>query len=362
MTPDRPMKERPIYFNVSMKSTLKVIGGEVRMIRPYRTISAYTGHPLSLFFESVNMGVPKGIDRGVFLRYRPLGSAATIPLYRAAHRYGYLVVADMDDFPFFKEYRETDFFAFRGVHAVQVSTPALAEVIRPYNPEIRVVPNEVVDLPDLADKPRAPIRLFCGAVNRGAEWPALLPALRRVLADRPHVSVDVMWDRALFEALPEAQRHWHGMLPYDGYIDLLSAAHICLSPLSDTHFNRYKSDLKFVEAASRGTVFLASPTVYADSIEDGATGMIFRSPEEFEARLARLIDDHALRRRIATAAHGHVRRGRLLTPAHAADRVAWYRGLLDRKAELDAAVRAQVPWLFEPGGQPAWLEDSSRTR
>ncbi len=47
-------------------------------------------------------------------------------------------------------------------------------------------------------------------------------------------------------------------------------------PLLDNPFNRCKSDLKFIEAASHRVTAIASPTAYADTIVDGQTGIIFQ--------------------------------------------------------------------------------------
>ena len=72
---------------------------------------------------------------------------------------------------------------FRAVHAVQTSTPALAEVLRPQNPELGVFPNAVFELP-LTDNFRDPeqMTLFFGALNRGADWAPLMPVLNEVAA------------------------------------------------------------------------------------------------------------------------------------------------------------------------------------
>ena len=42
-------------------------------------------------------------------------------------------------------------------------------------------------------------------------------------------------------------------------MDLLGQSEIAFMPLSDTPFNRAKSDLKFVEAGACGVASLASP-------------------------------------------------------------------------------------------------------
>ena len=83
-------------------------------------------------------------------------------------------------------------------------------------------------------------------------------------------------------------------------------------PLSDTPFNRAKSDLKFIEAAACRVASLASSVVYGDSIEDGRTGLLFRDPAEFHVRLLRLVALPELARDIGDAGRRHVAEHRML--------------------------------------------------
>ena len=54
---------------------------------------------------------------------------------------GWLIVTEFDDHPdHFGMLNAEDQFAFRGVHAVQTSTPALAAILRTLNPEVDGVP------------------------------------------------------------------------------------------------------------------------------------------------------------------------------------------------------------------------------
>ena len=112
-------------------------------------------------------------------------------------------------------------------------------------------------------------------------------------------------------------------------------------PLRDTPFNRAKSDLKFIEAAACRVTPLASPVVYAGSIENGRTGVIFHSAEELRTRLSELVAFPAMAREIADAARAHVARERMLADQVPA-RVAWYRQLWEQRADLAAALRNRL--------------------
>src|SRR6202035_5826890 len=92
---------------------------------------------------------------------------------------GWLIVTEFDDHPdHFGMLHAENQFAFRGVHALQVSTPALADILRPRNPEIAVFPNAIQSLPDVRNflDPQV-LTLFFGALNREADWAPLMPML-----------------------------------------------------------------------------------------------------------------------------------------------------------------------------------------
>src|SRR5262249_38135000 len=153
------------------------------------------------------------------------------------------------------------------------------------------------------------VTLFYGALNREEDWPPLLPALQRVVARYPgRLRFRVLHDRQFFDALPSPAKEFEPWVPYERYTEILRQCDIGLLPLGETDFNRMKSDLKFLECAAHGVVALASPTVYAGSIREGETGVIYRSVEEFELRLCELIEQPHRRRQIAANAYQWVAR------------------------------------------------------
>jgi precorrin-6B methylase 2 len=227
-------------------------------------------------------------------------------------RRGYLMVAEFDDDPLhFPAVERHQFLTFTACHCVQTTTGPLADVLRRYNPFVKVFPNQIARLPPPRG-PRAegPITLFFGALNRQVDWAPLLP-----------------------------------FCPYDRYQEVLGSSDIALLPLNPTRFNTLKSDLKFIECAAHGVVALASPTVYGRTIRPGETGLIFGSPAECEALLAQLIADAPLRDRLAAAAYRYVADHRLLAQ-HYRERYRWYTQMLDRLPALNRELRARVPELF----------------
>ena len=160
--------------------------------------------------------------------------------------------------------------------------------------------------------------------------------------ERLHLSI--VADRGLFDALETHHKSFTPLCDYETYQQLLARSEICFMPLADTPFNRCKSDLKFIEAASLRVTALASPTVYAGSIVDGETGVLFRDEEELAQRLLRLIANPEIGKAIAETARAKVLRERMLAD-QVSSRIAWYRSLWSRREELHAALLARVPDL-----------------
>lgn len=94
--------------------------------------------------------------------------------------------------------------------------------------------------------------------------------------------------------------------PLGEYLRNVVSSQIAIAPLRDLPFNRFKSQVKYLEAGAVGRPLVASPTVYGRYILDGETGFIARSEAEWVHRLESLVESEALRGRIAGAAQEHV--------------------------------------------------------
>ena len=291
--------------------------------------------------KTVNWPPERPNENKVFIWQRKFA-----PSFAAAEhliRRGYLIIFEMDDDPLRWKSRleQDDYMVLRSCHAIQTSTEPLAAVFRQHNPHVAVFPNQIAELPPLRDfSPEGPVRLFFGAVNREEDWPEIIPILNECLSRISH-QVTVVHDQRFFEALATENKTFVPFCPYPQYQQLLAQSDIALLPLADTHFNRMKSDLKFLECAANGVAALASPVVYADSIQDGKTGLIYRSPQEFGQKLELLLRDHDLRERIATEAYFWVKENRLLC-RHYQARLVWYQALRDNYDNLTAEIYARM--------------------
>jgi hypothetical protein len=270
------------------------------------------------------------------------------------HERGWLVVADWDDHPdlFAPSVRErfdrAPWASVRGADAVQTSTETLARVIRAVrDPDptggadrVAVFDNRLLEVPDERDpagRPDRPPTVLFGALNRTREGLGLATAIAPVLARHPHARVVVVLDRAVFDAIAHPNKVFRPRLDYADWHRQLADSDIALLPLAPSLPNACKSDLKWVECAAHGVACIASPTAYAGSIEDGATGLLADTPQAFAQALARLLDDPVLRRRLGRAAQRRVRDTRLLS-AVVEPRLRWYEALWQERFGRTAAT------------------------
>ena len=272
-----------------------------------------------------------------------------------ATRAGWVVVSEYDDHPdlIAAATNSDPIPKWRTIaysHAVQTSTQSLAEAFRARNPEVMAFANAVFSLMPFPEARSAPARIFFGAANRQQFSVPVAQALKPVLDRHPDVHCEIVHDRAFFEALPTSAKTFHPTLPYDDYLAAMDRCDIALLPLEGREAEQYKSDIKYVEAASRGLAVIASPAVYAETVRDGVTGLIARSLSDWAPTLDRLIGDGALRRALARTAWEDVRDHRMFAYQVTARR-DWYIDLWRRRDELQARLIERLPLLAQALGR-----------
>ncbi len=325
---------------------LQPIGGvsHVRIVHPLQALRSDPTITTHLVMGRDPPNVADDAPR-IFVLHRPtLSGASGAATIRSLLSAGWLIVTEFDDHPdHFGLLDADDQLAFRGVHAIQVSTPTLSTILGTLNPEVAVFPNAIHSLPDVRNflDPRV-LTLFFGALNREPDWAPLMPVINAAAekaGDR--LRFCVVHDQAFFNALRTPHKVFTPTCDYSTYLTLLGQCEISLMPLGNTPFNRAKSDLKFIEAGACRVAALASHIVYAGSIEDGRTGLLFHNPEELRDRLLRLVAMPELARGLGDAARSYVAGERMLA-YQVAPRIAWYRSLWDRRDELTNALYARL--------------------
>jgi hypothetical protein len=247
----------------------------------------------------------------------------------------------------------------RRCEATQVTTEALGKRLADRAQRIDVMPNQLEELP--------PMRAFPAAAAPNAERPlvigwggsfghredlrAIAPALIAWLQRQRHVRFELMSDPLLAEAFAglDADRFrftMAGSLPQ--YLDWLEGLDIGLAPLLPTEFNRCRSDVKFLEYASRSLVpVLQNLDPYRHLAGTGAA-LLFDDPDRLLQHLDRLVAEPALRQTIASTAHALVGRERRLAH-HAPARLAVYRELTEGAPPAEGTVE---PLLRQAAERP----------
>ncbi|MEG4271230.1 MULTISPECIES: methyltransferase domain-containing protein [unclassified Microcoleus] len=321
----------------------------VRVLEPDKFSATIPGVRTVSAVKTAGLIPPLPEEEKVFIWQRTIMQyPGYIPQLKELLQQGYLIVAEIDDNPIRRrEYADNNYLSYRGCHCVQTSTEPLAKILRQYNPNVAVFPNQLAYLPPPRIYPVADtVTIFFGALNREKDWQPIMAALNRVLIAHKHrIRVKVIHDRRFFESLKIQQKEFEPFCSYERYQEIMYSCDIALLPLVPNQVNETKSDLKFIECAARGVAVLASPTVYEHSIVEGETGLIYRYEKEFETKLNSLISDTSRRREIAANAYQWVRDNRLLC-GHYRQRRDWYLQMRDELPRLNAELRDRLPELF----------------
>lgn len=233
---------------------------------------------------------------------------------------------------------------------VTCSTPAVQEYVKRESPLTRTFhsPN-CIDLAayykvELAEHPNEVRLLWQGSTTHWWDMWAMREPLNRVLRKYPHARL-VLWSGMTHEwvmkYLPREQVEWLDWVPYSEYKARLNTINhdINLAPLREITFNRCRSGIKWYESAAcwKPVPTLAEASTPYNEIEDGVTGLLYRTPEEFETKLSGLIEDATLRATIAGNAKDWIKTHR--DPSRHA--LALY-------AEYEAVRAARKEWPVPP--------------
>lgn len=189
----------------------------------------------------------------------------------------------------------------RVADAVTVTTESLADLIRPLNSNVHVLPNYLPRWLLDHHRPQRAGRIVIGwggSSTHRMDWQECGQQVRRYLDRAPeNVEFHVMGAdySALFRLPRERVRvtGWTDSVPdYWRAIDY----DIMLAPLRAHLFNRSKSPLRVVEAAFLGIPVVASDYgPYAEFVQHGVTGLLARSEHEWSKHLRALVEDPDMR-------------------------------------------------------------------
>ncbi|MHB8770597.1 MAG: glycosyltransferase family protein [Syntrophales bacterium] len=219
--------------------------------------------------------------------------------------------------------------------AVQTTGAYLAERFCFVNPRMTVFENQIVRMGTLARKPSDRVVLgWAGSSGHREDIATIRDAVAEALRQCPQLDFAFMGDRDIFATLTgnSAANRFSYTPPgsLDEYFTFLQTLDIGVAPLQDNPYNRCRSDVKFLEYASRGVVpVLSSLAPYRASARDGETALFFDSPAQLSAVLSTLAGDPDLRRRVREAAYRYVQDNRT-EKGNVGNRLAFYSGLIGK--------------------------------
>ncbi|MGI3163935.1 glycosyltransferase [Pseudooceanicola sp. 200-1SW] len=189
--------------------------------------------------------------------------------------------------------------------AVSVSTPGLQDHARDFTPRPVFLRRNFADRATLAAPPRsarAPgeggLRLCFASGSHGHEvdFATIAPQVQAVLQGDPTRRLVILghFDRAHLPPDLHPQIEQHAFTDYHSYLSHLAGCDLALMPLADDLFNRCKSAVRVIDAASVGLPSLVSPVSdMAAMVREGETGHVVPQGGDWAEALEALAADPA---------------------------------------------------------------------
>jgi len=196
---------------------------------------------------------------------------------------------------------------------VTVSTEALRDAYKRFNENIRVIPNTVAFMLPLSKRHETgTVRIgYAGTRTHEGDFEVVAPALNRLRREFKD-KIRLVFLGYVPESLERGQdiEEWGFTENYGSYLQILGRLRIdmAVAPLQDNRFNRYKSNIKYLEYSSAGIagVYSRCPA-YETTLVHEMTGLLVDHNEEawYEA-MKDLVEKPFLRKRIVSAARKDV--------------------------------------------------------
>jgi hypothetical protein len=322
---------------------------DVRAELPSRDLSMVDGVDLKIFNNNIDISNFSGFEGPkivIVQRPRVLDRKAWLKAAAAIYKADCVFIYEIDDHPDLlvkvNGTHEIDLL-IKSVCAVQTSTAPLQEYFKEKNQNVIYFGNSCHNLPIFTRKHADKAKVFYGALNRG-EYSARIAELVSDAIKKHDAEVHVVADREFFSSLKVEKKLYHEPMSYRNYLNLMGKCDILLSPLDNRPGERYKSDVKYIEASAMGLVTIASSLVYGETIADGVTGIIANSEKDWSGALDWLLSNPGGRQKIAYSAWDYVRRERLFSE-QAPLRLQWYLDLWRKRDVLWSEVFERVPEL-----------------
>jgi tetratricopeptide (TPR) repeat protein len=220
--------------------------------------------------------------------------------------------------------------------AVQVTGQGLAEQFSFINSNMVIFENQMRSLGTCKRESGGRVVIgWAGSSGHKTDIEEIRDVLAGIIRDTPYVDFSFMGDKAIYDLLstkfPPGRLFYTPAGTLEEYLTFLQDLDIGVAPLQDNPYNRCRSDVKFLEYASRAVVpVLRSLTPYVVSAEHGKTAFLYDSPQDLSDILSRLANNRELRESVGCAAYEYVKNSRI-EEFHANRRLDFYYGLLNNR-------------------------------
>lgn len=150
------------------------------------------------------------------------------------------------------------------------------------------------------------IGYFSGSITHNDDFAMVLTALVDVLGMRPEVKLYIAGLLDIpTELMPYSNRVFTSeFVSWERLPEAIAAVDINIAPLELSVFNAAKSENKWVEAALVKVPTVASKVgAFARMIDDGKTGLLCETPDDWREKLLYLVDNPEERKKIGSAAY-----------------------------------------------------------
>lgn len=322
---------KPVKIAVFSFDRVEQACGYIRLVSPLEALAGDVDYAWGVSYQQ-NMFFRRRLIRTSYIDFadiivvqRTFPQKRTVKAMKKILSSGKPVIYDTDDLLFdlphdhvlrsaFEKYRPYMLDFMKSVDAITVSTPALGEIVRSFNSQVHVLPNLVDDTlwsPPPRHTTGKIVIGFGGSSTHAGDIAMIEEALLAI--------ADTYGDRITFKFLGCVTERL-ASLPCVEFIDfqqsyreyaqalMTAGIDIAIVPLEDSHFNRCKSNIKWLEYSACGIPGVYSDILpYSSCVTHGQTGLLAgSSTEAWIEALKSLIAREDLRRTVGEAAKTEV--------------------------------------------------------
>lgn len=240
--------------------------------------------------------------------------------------------------------KSTIFQLIRLSDAIQGVSPILVDRFDFLHEQRMVFENHIMQIHPFLKKSRDGVTIgWGGSMGHTEDLKWIAPLIKDICLSHPEVRFRFMGNREQYDEV--FGKHDSEKFSYKDpgslseYFDFLEGLDIGLAPLLDTPFNICRSDVKFIEYASRGVVpVLSDVGPYRMHARRGVNAFLFNGAQKLKEILETLIGNRGLMEKVQRNAYEYIKNERL-EQNHADRRISFYKKI--------ARQRPSKPLFFD---------------